>query len=286
MVPEVFMKRAVLEAEASLREGDNGFGAVVVKDGAVVASARDTEATAGDPTSHAEMNALRAASQKLGRDLNGCVLVSTHEPCPMCAFAVVWSGIRELAYGYSIREALREGRRRIDFTCAEAFKAAGVQVTIHEGVLHGACAVLYRRDVRAEIEKLRGADDAALDELNQDSIYRRLRWFGEIESSVDVSDGPVMAAYRLLVRRFGVTPEEMPVVRRTDSEVVFHSMNFCPTLEACRILGLDTRHVCRRLNERSTDALVKKIDQRLSFSRNYDKLRPYAACCEEKITLT
>jgi hypothetical protein len=67
---------------------------------------------------------------------------------------------------------------------------------------------------------------------------------------------------------------------------MFHSMNFCPTLEACRILGLDTRHVCRKLNENATNILVKQIDTRLNFSRNYDKLRPYSEYCEEMINIS
>lgn len=285
MALEDFMKLAVLEAEESLRAGNNGFGAVIVKGGAFVAAAHDTEVTAGDPTAHAETSVIRAASRMLGQDLSGCVLVSTHEPCPMCAFAAVWAGIREIAFGYSIREAIAQGRKRVDFPCADAFRAAGADAVIHEGILHDKCAVLYRRDVRAEIERLRGTDDAALDALNAASTMRRLQWFESIRETVDLSDGPVTAAYRLLLRRFGATAEELPVIHHSDNKIVFHSMNFCPTLEACRILGLDTRLVCRRMNENSTDALVKKIDRRLSFSRNYDKLRPYTPYCEETIQL-
>jgi hypothetical protein len=203
----------------------------------------------------------------------------------MCAFAAVWAGIREIAFGYSIKEAMSQGRKRVDFPCAEAFRTAGVEAVIHAGILHDDCAVLYRRDVRAEIERLRVADDAALDALNADSTARRLQWFESIRNTVDMSDGPVTAAYRLLLRRFGANAEELTVIHHSSSKIVFHSMNFCPTLEACRILGLDTRHVCRRINESATDALIKKIDRRLSFSRNYDKLRPYAPYCEETIAL-
>jgi hypothetical protein len=146
--------------------------------------------------------------------------------------------------------------------------------------------MLYRKDVRDEIMKLWHADDTALDALNDDSAARRLRWFEEIKSDFAAGDSPAESAYRLLLRRFGAGSDELPVVARTATGIVFHSMNFCPTLEACRILGLDTRHVCRRMNERSTDALIKRIDPRLKFSRNYDKLRPYAAYCEEMIELT
>jgi hypothetical protein len=59
----------------------------------------------------------------------------------------------------------------------------------------------------------------------------------------------------------------------------------CPTLEACRILDLDTRRVCRLYNEGATGELLRQVDPRLVFRRNYEKLRPYAAFCEEIIEL-
>jgi hypothetical protein len=62
-------------------------------------------------------------------------------------------------------------------------------------------------------------------------------------------------------------------------------MNFCPTLEACRILELDTRNVCKKLNENSTGLLIRQLDNRLEFSRNYKKLRPYSEYCEEMIRI-
>lgn len=81
---EECMKIAIKEAERSLCEGNHGFGAVIMKDGQIIAAAHDKEDTEDDPTSHAEMNAIRQASQRLGKkNLSGCILVSTHEPCPM-----------------------------------------------------------------------------------------------------------------------------------------------------------------------------------------------------------
>jgi hypothetical protein len=145
-------------------------------------------------------------------------------------------------------------------------------------------SILRQQAVRDEIEKLRNADDAALAALNKDSIHRRLRWFHENKGSFDfLRDAPLESAYRLLLARFRISAGEAPIVRQTDKQIVFHSQNFCPTLEACKILGLDTRTVCKRLNEDATDRLIKQIDPRLRFSRNYEILRPYASCCEEMI---
>lgn len=140
--------------------------------------------------------------------------------------------------------------------------------------------------IQRETERLQGADEAALDALNEDSVFRRTAWFNENRAEFDFLSGdPLEAGYRLLLARFGITPEQAPVFERTERKIVFHSQNFCPTLEACRRLGLDTRLVCKLLNERATDSLVKLINPRLTFSRNYEQLRPYAPYCDETITL-
>ena len=143
-----------------------------------------------------------------------------------------------------------------------------------------------RAAVRAEIARLRDADDIALRELNEDSTRRRVAWFSEHAKDFSLPvDDPLKAGYRLLLLRFGISPEEAPIVQRTEHSITFHSQNFCPTLEACRMLGLDTRHVCKYINEDSTNALLRALDPRLRFSRNYEKLRPYAPYCEETISL-
>jgi tRNA(Arg) A34 adenosine deaminase TadA len=284
---EQYMKIAIEEARLSLREGNRGFGTVIISDGTIIAASHDQEDTANDSTSHAEINAIREASKKLGKTLSGCILVSTHEPCPMCASAIVCSGITDVAYGYSIAEAVSQGRTRIEFPCTEIFNRSGVDIRVHEGILHRECSVLYREDVRKEINQLRNADELILNELNEDSIRRRTKWFHDNKSSFDfITKDLLHSGYRLLLERFRIKEEEAPVIRKSDQEIVFHSMNFCPTLEACKILALDTRHVCKRLNESSTNTLLKQIDCRLNFSRNYTKLRPYTEYCEEMITIS
>jgi len=143
-----------------------------------------------------------------------------------------------------------------------------------------------RELVNNEVERLRGADDAALQALNEDSVNRRVAWFRQNrERFIFLSEDLPESGYRLLLERFRISPEEAPVVSRTERSITFHSQNFCPTLEACRILGLDTRHVCKCINEDSTNVLLRQIDPRLRFSRNYEQLRPYAPYCEETITL-
>jgi len=283
---DTFMSLAIDEARVSLREGNNGFGVVIIKDKRVISSAHDREYTEDDSTCHASFNAIREASRSLGSDLSGCALVSTHEPCPMCTMAIVRSGVSEVAYGYSIAESARKGRNRPGFGCLELLNRVKANIKIQEGILEKECSVLYRDDVRREVSRLRNTDDKRLAELDTDSKVARLRWFKETRDTFDFIDHDTLySGYRLLLERFHITDQQAPVIARSERKLVFHSKNFCPTLEACRILGLDTRTICKRLNETATDALVKQVDPRLRFSRNYEKIRPFEDYCEEMITL-
>ncbi len=182
---ERFMKIAIEEAEISLREGNNGFGAVIVKDGVLIAASHDRDSSEGDPTSHAELNVIREASKKLGRKLRGCILISTHEPCPMCASAAVWSEIAAIVYGCSIQETLLQGRKRINILCTDIFHKSAAKISVIDGILKAECSVLYRDDVRQEIIRLRNADDNMLRDLNQDSVSRRTAWFQKNRAASD-----------------------------------------------------------------------------------------------------
>jgi tRNA(adenine34) deaminase len=280
---ESHMRIAIREAETSLREGNHGFGAVITKNNEIVAREHDTDETDNDPTAHAELKAIRKASSALGKDLSSCTLVSTHEPCPMCAGAIVWSQLKHVAYGYGIFDALTQGRRRIGIRCKEIFDRANAGILVQENLLSAQCAVLYDVRVRNEIKKLRGTSDEQLAGYDEDSKRKRLEWYSTNRPSLSEAE-PVERAYELLTMKLDIDSTEAPIVEKDARRIVFHSMNCCPTLEACKILQLDTRKVCRLYNEGSTQALIRQIDPRLSFTRNYDKLRPYSEFCEELIT--
>ena len=81
------------------------------------------------------------------------------------------------------------------------------------------------------------------------------------------------------------TEEQAPIIYQDEHKIIFHSMNFCQTLEACELLALNTGSVCRCYNEGSTDTLVKRVDPRLSFKRNCKNFRPSTVYCEEMIVL-
>lgn len=94
------MALALAEAEKAEAAGEVPIGAVVLKDGAVIASAHNAPRATHDPTAHAEVLAIRAAAQALGNErLDGCELWVTLEPCAMCAGAIVHARIARLYYG-------------------------------------------------------------------------------------------------------------------------------------------------------------------------------------------
>lgn len=94
------MALALEEAKRAYAEGEVPVGAVVVKNGEVIAQARNQVETTGDPTAHAERLAIQAAAQALGTSrLEGCTLYVTLEPCPMCAGAMVLARLERCYFG-------------------------------------------------------------------------------------------------------------------------------------------------------------------------------------------
>jgi len=96
------MAAALAEARLAASAGEVPVGAVVVKDGAIIAAAHNAPRTLSDPTAHAEMLAIRAAASALGQErLDNCELWVTLEPCAMCAGAIAHARIGKLYYGAS-----------------------------------------------------------------------------------------------------------------------------------------------------------------------------------------
>ena len=101
-----FMREAIRLADESVRNGGGPFGAVVVKDGKIVAGSANSVTQNNDPTAHAEVNAIREACRKLGTyDLSGCVIYTSCEPCPMCLGAIYWAHLDRIYYGNTKKDA-------------------------------------------------------------------------------------------------------------------------------------------------------------------------------------
>jgi|SRR4051794_26339649 tRNA(adenine34) deaminase len=100
MVPPSFMQMALDEARAAQTRGEVPVGCVIVREGAVIASAGNRTLADRDPTAHAELLAIRAAGEALGSErLTDCDLYVTLEPCTMCAAAMSLARIRRLYFG-------------------------------------------------------------------------------------------------------------------------------------------------------------------------------------------
>jgi tRNA(Arg) A34 adenosine deaminase TadA len=97
-----FLCEAIELARSNIGNGGRPFGAVLVRNGEVIAAAVNEIHSTNDPTSHAEMNAIRAASRKLeSPDLGGCIVYASGHPCPMCMAAMRLSGVGKVFYAYS-----------------------------------------------------------------------------------------------------------------------------------------------------------------------------------------
>lgn len=109
------IKEAIKEANKnSINDYQDGgpFGAIIEKDGKIIARGHNTVLKSIDPTAHAEINAIREASKILNtNDLSGYTLYTNAEPCPMCLSAIIWSNIKTVYYANTKEEAEQIGFR-------------------------------------------------------------------------------------------------------------------------------------------------------------------------------
>ena len=137
---ERWMRRALALAQEALCAGETPVGCVIVRAGEEIAAARNRREELGDPTAHAEIEAIREACRALGTwRLDGCTLYVTLEPCPMCAGAILNARIPTVVYG--AREA-KSG------SCGSVidlfFENYGFQPRVYGGVRKDECAALLR----------------------------------------------------------------------------------------------------------------------------------------------
>ena len=104
---EKFMRAAAALAEKNVADGTGGpFGAVIVRDGVIVGEGTNQVTSSNDPTAHAEVVAIRQACEKLETfNLEGCVVYTSCEPCPMCLSAIYWARLDRIFYGNTKADA-------------------------------------------------------------------------------------------------------------------------------------------------------------------------------------
>ena len=104
------MRKAIGLSVRNVAMGGGPFGAVIARDGEIIATGVNRVTADHDPTAHAEVNAIRAAAEKLGTyDLSGCEIYTSCEPCPMCLGAIYWAHLDRMYYGNDKHDAAMAG---------------------------------------------------------------------------------------------------------------------------------------------------------------------------------
>ena len=144
MDDERWMDRALQEAEAAFARGDWPVAAVLVRDGREIGVGSNRQVTGRDVTRHAETEAIRDASARLGTaDLSGSVMYCTMECCPMCAFAVKLAGVKRVVLGLRHADLKRTDLGR--YTMESFAELVGGGVELQTGVRVDECLAIRRR---------------------------------------------------------------------------------------------------------------------------------------------
>jgi len=140
----------------------------------------------------------------------------------------------------------------------------------------------FKSQVDKQIERLKRS---SWREIESEVTQKRIAWVRQNPRAAGKPDhpSPRQAFEALFFEYMGLPAKDLPVLSETDTEIVWRSLNPCPTLEACQRLGLDTRQVCRGAYEKSTQAFLSQLDPQLRFLRSYAEIRPYAEHCKESI---
>ena len=147
---EYYMKRALQEAEKARTEDEVPIGAVVVLDGKIIARGHNQRENKNDPTSHAEVEAIKKACKKLSSwRIPGCELYVTVEPCPMCAGLISASRIKRVIFG---TEDLKGGALNEEFNLYEKAKLNHCP-EVRGGVLKEECASIIKDYFKAKRQK-------------------------------------------------------------------------------------------------------------------------------------
>jgi guanine deaminase len=139
------MRQAIEVCKKGIAGGDSPFGALVATAGGeVLLAAHNTVRSSCDATAHAEINAIRGACAKLkSTKLAGHILVSTCEPCPMCAAAIHWAKLDAVVYGASIADAQAAGFSELSVSSEALYEQGESHVAVHPHILREECLALF-----------------------------------------------------------------------------------------------------------------------------------------------
>jgi len=144
MDAQSLMQLAVDKCREGLAAGQSPFGCAIAKGDQVIACSHNTVALTTDITAHAEVNAIREACREIDDIfLDGAVVATTCEPCPMCMAALHWARVETVYYGASIADAEGAGFNELQLPAAELLKSGGSDVHLVGGILVEPCRELF-----------------------------------------------------------------------------------------------------------------------------------------------
>jgi guanine deaminase len=142
---EELMQLAIDKCREGLARGQSPFGCAIAIGDRVVASEHNVVVLTTDITAHAEVNAIRSANRAIKNIfLEGAVVATTCEPCPMCMSALHWARVETVYYGAAIADADAAGFNELQFPAAELLRLGGSQVKLIGGVLSDECKKLFQ----------------------------------------------------------------------------------------------------------------------------------------------
>lgn len=145
MTPDEVMQVAVDAARRGIFAGQSPFGCAIEREGRIIAACHNTVLLSTDITAHAEINALREACRRTGQiHLEGAVVATTCEPCPMCMSALHWARVDSVYYGATIGDAAAAGFNELRLSAQDVLTLGASHVKLHRGGLEEACQQLFK----------------------------------------------------------------------------------------------------------------------------------------------
>jgi tRNA(Arg) A34 adenosine deaminase TadA len=144
MSPSELMVLAIAKCRAGIAAGQSPFGCAIAHDGKLLSCSHNSVVLTTDITAHAEINAIREACQRLGNIfLEGAIVATTCEPCPMCMAALHWARVEKVYYGATIADANDAGFNELQLPASELLRLGHSQVELISNVLPAECKLLF-----------------------------------------------------------------------------------------------------------------------------------------------
>lgn len=144
MDPQDLMRLAIEKCRSGLALGQSPFGCAIARDGEILSCSHNTVVLTTDITAHAEVNAIREACKKAGDIfLDGAIVATTCEPCPMCMAALHWARVETVYYGATIADADTAGFNELQLPAAELLRIGGSKLKLVPNLLKKECVELF-----------------------------------------------------------------------------------------------------------------------------------------------